>query len=159
MSFNSIKQRFCTLAFFLLLLSACTREEEFAGGVVDPALKPLFDSFVAEGLKRGRTIDMSRINAVVADIPETKVLGRCAQGAISGSTLTIDAAFWSSAGIWEKEYVVFHELGHCALDRRHLEEQKSDGTCKSIMQSGTTGCKMIYNTQTRSGYLDELFSP
>ena len=142
-----------------VFFSACTREEEFAGAVVDPALKPLFDRFVSEGLQRGRTIDMSRISGVIADIPETKVLGRCAQGTISGSTLTIDNAFWNSAGSLEKEYVVFHELGHCALDRRHLEDQKADGNCKSIMQSGTTGCKMIYNAQTRSGYLDELFSP
>jgi hypothetical protein len=141
------------------LISACAREEEFAGAVVDPALKPLFDKFVAEGLQRGKTIDMSRISGTLADIPEAKVLGRCAQGTISGSTLTIDAAFWSSAGAWEKEYVVFHELGHCALDRRHLEDQKADGSCKSIMQSGTSSCKMIYNAQTRSGYLDELFSP
>lgn len=143
----------------LFVLSACAREEEFAGAVVDPSLQPLFDRFVAEGQQRGRTVDMSRISGVVADIPETKVLGRCAQGAISGSTLTVDAAFWNSAGNWEKEYVVFHELGHCALNRRHLEDQKADGACKSIMQSGTTGCKMIYNAQTRSGYLDELFSP
>lgn len=154
---NSINKGIYLIILFFL--SACAREEEFAGPVIDPALKPLFDRFAAEGLQRGRAIDMSRISGVVADIPETKVLGRCAQGAISGSTLTIDAAFWSSAGSLEKEYVVFHELGHCALDRRHLEDQKMDGTCKSIMQSGTTGCKMIYNAQTRSGYLDELFSP
>lgn len=141
------------------LFSACQREEAFAPVVIDPPLQPLLDLFVAEGRQRGMNIDISRLSAVIADIPETKVLGRCAQGSISGSTLTIDAAFWSSATIWEKEYVVFHELGHCALNRRHLEEQKPDGSCKSIMQSGTSGCKMIYNAQTRSGYLDELFSP
>lgn len=157
MFFNIINKAGYLLIFFFL--PACAREEEFVSTVVDPTLKPLFDSFVAEGLQRGRIIDMGRISGIIADIPETKVLGRCAQGTISGSTLTIDAAFWSSAGSMEKEYVVFHELGHCALNRRHLEDQKPDGACKSIMQSGTSGCKMIYNAQTRSGYLDELFSP
>jgi len=66
--------------------------------------------------------------------------------------------FWETASFAEKEYVVFHELGHCALNRRHLDTKNADGTCLSMMQSGNGSCKMNYNAQNRSKYLDELFS-
>lgn len=156
-----IRNQYLPLATVLVLLifPACNREEAFTGAVVDPALQSYFESFASEGLKRGKTIDMSRVSGILADIEDAKVLGRCTQGSVSGSTVTIDTEFWTKANAWEKEYVIFHELGHCVLNRRHLDEQKADGACSSMMQSGTSGCKMVYNAQTRSGYLDELFSP
>jgi hypothetical protein len=49
-------------------------------------------------------------------------------------------------------------LGHCALNRRHTDATNKDGTCISMMQSGNGSCKMVYNAQNRSKYLDELFS-
>jgi hypothetical protein len=70
----------------------------------------------------------------------------------------IDRLFWETATMTEKEYVIFHELGHCALNRRHLDTTYKDGTCTSMMQSGNGSCKMVYNAQNRSKYLDELFS-
>jgi hypothetical protein len=154
-----IKYTILGWAIALSVFSTCSRDEDFTAIVVDPALQPYFESFVSEASKRGKILDLSKVNGLLADIEEAKVLGRCAQGAISGSTVTIDSEFWRKATNWEKEYVIFHELGHCALNRRHLEDQNADGTCVSMMQSGTNGCRMIYNAQTRSGYLDELFSP
>ncbi len=147
---------YLAVAVAVLLVSSCSKDEvtEF---FVQTELQPYFDSFVEEALLRGKSLDMTRVNGVIEDIEGTQVLGRCEQASESGNFVTIDAAFWNKATYWEKEYVIFHELGHCVLDRRHLEDQNPDGTCVSMMQSGTSDCRMTYNAQTRSKYLDELF--
>jgi hypothetical protein len=56
-----------------------------------------------------------------------------------------------------KEYIVFHELGHCVLNRPHTEDSFSNGVCSSIMRSGNGGCYDYYNRFTRQYYVDELF--
>jgi len=56
----------------------------------------------------------------------------------------------------QKERLVFHELGHCVLNRSHLETVGTDGHCLSIMNSAQR-CSDNYNAQTREKYLDELF--
>jgi len=57
-----------------------------------------------------------------------------------------------------KEYLVFHELGHCILGRSHSNDILENGDCKSIMQSGTSNCKGNYNDENREMLLDELFN-
>lgn len=139
----------------LLPVSSCDKGSDFEY-FVQADLQPYFDNFLAEGAARGKQLDMSTISGTFGELPGINVLGRCAQSAENG-TITIDEAFWNKATMYEREYVVFHELGHCVLDRRHLEDQHPDGTCVSMMQSGSAGCRMTYNAKTRSGYLDELF--
>ena len=103
-------------------------------------------------------VRMVRIIGQIIDIETDGVLGRCNQLTTGEKHLMIDRLFWETANMTEKEYVIFHELGHCALNRRHLDATNKDGTCTSMMQSGNGSCKMVYNAQNRSKYLDELFS-
>ncbi len=58
-----------------------------------------------------------------------------------------------------REFVVFHELGHCDLGRDHRDEAFDNGVCVSIMRSGLGDCRDYYHPRTREGYLDELFDP
>lgn len=139
----------------LFSTTTCQKDTDFEY-FVQSELQPFFDKFQEEGRTRGKILDMTRVSGVLGDLPSANVLGRCEQSTSNG-TITIDQAFWDKASYYEKEYVLFHELGHCVLDRRHLEDQRADGTCASMMQSGTGGCRMSYNAQTRSAYLDELF--
>ena len=56
-----------------------------------------------------------------------------------------------------KEFYIFHELGHCYLRRVHDDSKDKEGNCLSIMHSSVDACKFVYNGNTRSEYLDELF--
>lgn len=125
---------------------------------VDERLTFFFESFKKEGSSRGQNINMEDIIGQIIDIETDGVLGRCNQLTSGKKHLMIDKLFWETANMIEKEYVIFHELGHCALNRRHLDTTYKDGTCMSMMQSGNGSCKMVYNSQNRSKYLDELFS-
>ena len=71
--------------------------------------------------------------------------------------MTIDKTFWNRSSELYKEFVVFHELGHCVLDRNHKEDKDSRGRCLSIMRSGLGDCLDAYSSANRTYYLNELF--
>lgn len=128
---------------------------------VDESLQPYFDSFEAEGLARGIAVDLadSKIEGYLVEIDGNDVVGQCSYSPDSDNIreINIDAAYWQTASDSEKEFVVFHELGHCFLEREHLDDQTNRGRCESMMHSGLGRCRFIYNASTRSAYLDELF--
>jgi len=151
---------FCSLIFlFTISCTSDTHEESslyFAN--VDAALWTYFDAFEKEGIKRGYNVDLSaaEITGEIRTISEDGVAGTCQFGTHIHH-VTIDKEFWDKADYNLREYVVFHELGHCALDRGHNNRAFANGNCVSIMHSGLTDCRVTYGTQTRSALLDELF--
>ena len=42
--------------------------------------------------------------------------------------VTIDKGYWQTLDSFEKEELIFHELGHCTLFRGHTDTKSSDGT-------------------------------
>ena len=159
----------------LLLLASCSQEEAL---MVMPepepepelvrtfpnaneALWPYFERFEQEAALRGLAIDLvvSDVEGLIDEIHEENVLGECGYSPRFPGRITIDETFWEQANDRGKEFVVFHELGHCELLRGHFEGEFADGTCQSIMRSGIEGCRDNYRTTTRTAYLDELFDP
>lgn len=136
-----------------------TVEEVRAFAGVNPELWPYFTRFEDEGLARGLDIDLTAANVtgVIEELDEEHVAGQCTYNSHDPNHLIIDATFWENAPDMAKEFVVFHELGHCNLGRLHREGMNSNGTCVSIMRSGLENCKDNYHTETRPVYLDELF--
>lgn len=126
---------------------------------IDEELAPYLERFQEEAATRGITIDFAAagISAFLEDIEEESVSGQCRHQSDGSHQLVIDTGFWRQATEVRKEFVVFHELGHCALGRGHLDTSLADGTCASMMHSGLSGCRNAYNNLTRSYYLDELF--
>ncbi|MCB0632332.1 MAG: hypothetical protein R2824_19250 [Saprospiraceae bacterium] len=148
-------------AVFLLLLAGCQKEEGVTvdNYTIQEELVPYFDRFQEEGAARGVTVDFvaAQLSAVLDDIAEPNVSGQCYYNGGDPNRLVIDRAFWSQASDIKREFVIFHELGHCYLGRSHLDTANPDGTCVSMMHSGLSGCRNAYNSWTRSAYLDELF--
>lgn len=154
----------------LLLVSACQEDEEVIEDIVpeeigypgvDEELWTYFDQFEEEAFARGIEIDLraANITAQIQEIDEHRVLGQCnyAFRRFSPNRVTIDEAFWNRSSNRGREFVVFHELGHCYLNRAHREDTDRLGSCLSIMRSGTGNCRDNYSQVTRSRYLDELF--
>lgn len=152
-----MKSRFCCLLLlFGLVMVSCEKEEEI---FVDTGLLSYFERFELEAAARGITFDYEedRIEGHLENIEETDVSGKCQFNSVYPDKVTIDVNFWRSASDLEKEFVVFHELGHCFLEREHTEEATNGNVCKSIMHSGTGTCRNAYSLSTRTNYLDELF--
>jgi len=135
---------------------SCNKDEEL---FIDPALQEYFDRFVVEGATRNVTVDYtkSRVSGYMRLIGEPGVIGQCAHSEKEPNKVFIDQIYWSTATDLEKEFVVFHELGHCVLNREHLDDADNQGNCVSIMTSGTGSCHINYTIVTRKDLLDELF--
>ena len=71
--------------------------------------------------------------------------------------MTVDAEVFGVVSERFREYIVFHELGHCERLRAHREDADEEGICVSIMASGTGECSDSYTAATREELLDELF--
>jgi len=149
--------------YILLVLTISSCEKDQPDIVeVDSRLQIYFDRFVVEGAERGVTVDFDviEVSGKIEEITDgSQVAGQCQSNSARANVLIIDLDFWNGANNLEKEFVIFHELGHCYLDRSHFDEANADGTCVSMMHSGTSGCTNTYNSTTRSAYIDELFNP
>lgn len=117
-----------------------------------------FENFEKEALRRNISLDLVELQVTgsITDIPEDGVAGTCRYG-LHIHQVTIDQAYWNAVGSLRREMVVFHELGHCVLGLRHREADNNDGICLSLMNSGTTDCRVAYTSENREYYLNELF--
>ena len=142
----------------LIIFTACEQEDMVRAPEVDPELQEYLDRFIAEGEARqfSPVID-HRLLDIRFDELGGPIKGQCQTFSDSRRTIIIKRSYWESVGEWDREFLVFHELGHCLLDRRHLEATDADGNCISIMQSGEGNCHNAYGPTTRTRYLDELF--
>jgi hypothetical protein len=128
---------------------------------VDEALWPYFSRFEAEARLRGIEVDLigNQITGAILELPEDHVAGQCSYNSHAPNHVVIDRTFWEAASDRFREFVVFHELGHCELLRDHRETANSNGICVSLMRSGAGDCIDNFNPNTRPFYLDELFDP
>lgn len=153
---------------FTMFLSGCANDlfnsdedqlvqEKYDG--VDERLWSYFADFEKEALSRGKVIDIRalKITGLVAEIAEPGVLGQCRYSTQRPREVTVDETFWKNSPKLYREFVVFHELGHCVLDRDHKEDMDHAGQCLSIMRSGLGNCSDGYSNRTRTYYIDELF--
>lgn len=147
----------------ILALIGCKKEEtanlQEAPLEIDEALLPFFESFKEEAALRGVEVDYraQKIQGLIQDIDGNNILGQCRVGTNGINRVIIDAGYWKRSDEMEKEFVIFHELGHCVLKRDHLDEANGSGICLSMMHSGSGECRFNYTPQNRSIYLDELF--
>ena len=141
------------------VLIGCEQDEPLESSPVDNQLQRFVSTFESEAAARGIFIDVDDLGVRVefADIDETNVLGVCYYHSHAPGRIEIDRSSWNRLSTLYREFVVFHELGHCILGRGHTEAQYGNGACFSIMASGTGSCRSSYSNQTRASYIDELF--
>lgn len=152
---NSLFKWLVCLAF----LAGCAPDEAVSlEQLVDAELVTYFERFADEAASRGITIDWEAeaIYASFTDI-EDDAAGQCLTFTNNIREINIDQSYWRRNGAMDREFLIFHELGHCLLGRSHLDMASPSGTCLSMMNSGTGSCSKNYNLTTRSDYLDELF--
>ena len=154
----------------LTLVFACEKQPEFTTVVesepppstksydnVDEVLWPYYELFEIEAEKRGVTVDLTQVHGSLTNISGNGVAGDCSFDSNAPNRLRVDLETWNQGGPNLKEYIVFHELGHCDRLRKHREVEDANGICISIMASGVGGCRENYNPTTRDAHLDELF--
>lgn len=142
----------------LITLNACEPDAVIIT-VVETPLQAYFDRFIDEAAYRGLdvTYATSQVDAHIGEITEPNVIGQCSWSQNQAHSITLDQQYWRSANDLQREFVVFHELGHCVLGLQHLDNADANGNCLSIMTSGTGDCRVLYNHSNRDRMLDDLF--
>lgn len=127
--------------------------------VIEGELQVHFSNFENEAATYGVDIDISAIDisAYIQNIETLGTLGQCKSYSDGSQQVIVDEQYWNRISDEEREYLVFHELGHCILKREHNDSKDENGSCISIMQSGTNGCKSEYSDENRAQLLKELF--
>ncbi len=144
------------LIVFTLCVS-CSKDLDIE---IDAELIPFFETFENEALERGIVINLEDegVSGIIDVISDNTTVGQCQTSEAGNRRIVIDQNYWQGYDNSEKEFIVFHELGHCALGRTHDDTSDNGRICSSIMHSGTTGCRNDYGDDTREEYLDELFN-
>lgn len=129
--------------------------------ITDSTFKPFVDSFTVNA----RTYQ-SNSSFVVGDIPinfgdtgNEKFDGVCNSYSDGTKEVIIKKNWWQSASTYQKEVMIYHELGHCSLNRDHDSEifTKDAYVVKaSIMNPVIPGSGHYVNYKT--AYLTELFT-
>lgn len=153
-------KKFSFLAILLcLVLISCDNQPDF---IIDPELQPYFDRFKEEAAARNVVIDFTNpmIEAEIVQIVNDGVLGQCVRQEGKNNLIHIQEDYWNSDTITDldREFVIFHELGHCTLGKNHLNNADNDGNCTSIMYDGNSSqCVLDYNIDNREEMLDQFF--
>ena len=147
------------ILIMMLTISSCLPDGD-NDVVIEAELMPYFENFKAEAMERGITVDYQEIGlgGKLQDLSEDGILGQCVHDNLSDDQVLIDISFWNNNNNMSREFIVFHELGHCFLDRGHDDKVDNKGKCVSIMNSGSVNCRSNYTSSTREAYLNELFN-
>ncbi len=145
---------------FLLALSSCEVEPVISYVEVDTSLQDYYERFIDEAAVRGLDIEDAtyQVNARIGEISEPNVIGQCSWNQTHVHNILVDEDYWRTASDLQREFLMFHELGHCVLGLDHNDSADARGNCSSIMSSGTGNCRVLYTNTNRKILLDELFS-
>ncbi len=147
----------------LMLFCACSWQQR---NKIPPQVQPYLMAFEQEAFNRGVNIELSALK-VTFDTALSRYSGNIYP--MQPNAVAARKSFWSppliildTTLLWWKneitrEKVIFHELGHCILNREHKDELLPNGEGVSILNTYNNLTR--YTSQTKAYYLDELFDP
>ena len=131
---------FFVAAALLVALPACGKASDSADSHEAALQVAGFESYVArfesDAAANGRTIQVSdliiRFGTVDAE-GESGGRGVCEFQPGATPVITLSQAAWDTSNDAEREQLVFHELGHCVLQKRHVGGVSAQGIPRSLM--------------------------
>lgn len=138
---------------------------------VPAGVEPFVETFRKMAQQRGLSIPTDNLIIVFGTPQAQDVCGQCFRqaGQTPRITLSANAFCWQNANAEEREALVFHELGHCWLNRDHRADRFPNGVYASLMNPDDVDvyavCRYPINDDAcdkrprRSYYHDELFDP
>ena len=138
---------------------------------VPAEVEPYVQRFRDEMQKRGQTPATDNLVITFGKTQGSDICGQCSlvSGKTPRITLSSNSFCWQGANQNERECLVFHELGHCLLNRSHRTDRFPTGAYVSLMNPDDVGvyatCRYPIGTDDcdkrprRDYYLNELINP
>ena len=151
--------------FFVLFLFSCGKED--IPRSINSELEPYLDRFLAEGAKRGKTLDIDKKGGLIMEFADLTppTIGLCYSSL--PVRIQIDRTYWKKTVDSDnkenlREDLVFHELGHGLLKRGHRNDSLPNNEWTSMMcgepQVNGRDWAVNFNGYRKNYYLDELFN-
>jgi hypothetical protein len=131
------------------LISACAKQNDPRSikGVTEE-IREYYDRF-----SEYYNVDPYYVSAeFVEEVGDERTVAVCRSWSNGYRQISIEIGFWSGLTDYGKEQLVFHELGHCVLNRGH-NNSVDNGCPESIMNDSAFGDSKCY-----SDYRDELIA-
>ena len=137
---------------------------------VPAEVEPFVQSFRDEAKKRNNPVATNNLIITFGAAVSEDICGQCQleNGKTPRITLNGDAFCWQQASPYERECLVFHELGHCLLARAHKTDKFPNGAFVSLMNPNDVTlyatCRYPLGNDDcdkrprRAYYIDELFN-
>lgn len=148
--------RFLVLFMGLVVLSACGKAPDQQVLDVAPEFTSYVTRFQQSAAQVGSPLAVTNLRIQFGQMENPQERGLCDVSSLeSVPTILIDKAGWSQMDDASREEVLFHELGHCVLRRKH-NAGLTKGLPVSMMNPYTIG-DGVYLSQ-HDYYLRELFA-
>lgn len=149
----------------IVALSSC-KKDDFKRYDVDQTLDPYLQMFLEEGRKRGVNLNVERDGLILEFHKlQSPTIGLCTY--VDPLLVQIDPDYWQETTQYEdqenlRQNVVFHELGHGLLNRKHDNSLLPNSEWKSIMCGGDQvpgrDWSINFNGYRKEYYINELFN-
>jgi Zn-dependent peptidase ImmA (M78 family) len=145
---------------FSIIISGCA-----TGYQVDELIVYGFEDYITkfenDSIIYGRPTKIQELVIQFGDLrgyrEEKNVVGLCQRAYnFQPPIITIDLNYWQQITDAEKEWLVYHELGHCILNREHREDRIRENNCVASVMYPKTEYACYENLQDY--YLKELFT-
>ncbi len=152
----------------MLGYASCQMDEEDqvgANGVyaVESVFEPYVQQFIAEAASRGHDIDFNDtgLKIELSDRQLEFAGGFCY---LEQHHIVINKSVWLEGFEDYKTRLIFHELGHCELDRGHRNDRFRNKVWKSLMRGDPLSqaerqIPVPFTGFRKKYYIDELFDP
>jgi hypothetical protein len=132
--------------------------EQFHYNYADSTFDPILKRFEYEAGIRGHLVDRSHLSVIfglVRHDKKDKAVGRCHIDPMGGAIIKIRSESWVILDEYQREELVFHELGHCLMGRGHCSKANNEEPI-SIMYPHVLNGR--YYKIHREDLVDELFN-
>ena len=157
-----------TFLVSLLIISCKKDDKEYR---IAPEFEEYVQRFIDEANNHGQKFDFKKSGLIIEFVSNLGAFdGRCFYE--NPIRIEIDKGYWTKYGKYAngdllKEKVIFHELGHGFLKRKHLNDIFDDGDWSSMMHGGDgenppdgrESWNINYRGYRRTYYINELFNP
>ena len=158
------------IILLLLIIIACGKKEEPILMVyeIEPQFLPYITLFIQEAEKANVVVKAENLR-MTFKTENISICGNFIQDKTGQRNIIINARCWKISSQQNREALVFHELGHCFLNREHRDDLMPSQDPVSIMNTYNNGpyepCNYAIDgdtrcnkTERRSYYINELFN-
>lgn len=138
---------------------------------VPTEVEPYLETFRQEASKRNYAVSTANLIITFGTTQSEALCGQCILEAGKTPRIVLSTASfcWKQANTAERECLIFHELGHCLLNRTHQTSKFSGGAFTSLMNPDNIavyapchypiGAEECDKRPRRAYYINELFDP